>query len=176
MQQHDLVIRGHLGDVGLVVATPRSSTVRSIASLVSGGRYGGHAMKRTSTDGMLTPRGEEDRARREGQGQELACRRAQLRLGQKRSGHVRLQLVCSRCLKKRKSSLRTSPELLGRLAQPILVSMLFDDPTPPPCPCCGQPMKFIKAISRVGGSLKIFVFYCSRCKQAQTEVQREEAA
>ena len=57
---------------------PRSSTVRSIASLVSGGRYGGHAMKRTSTDGMLTIRGEKKTERDEGQGQELACR-AQLR-------------------------------------------------------------------------------------------------
>ena len=81
MQQHDLVIRGHLGDVGLVVATPQlHCQVDSL--LVSGGRYGGYAMKRTSTDGMLTIRGEKKTERDEGQGQELACR-AQLRLGQR---------------------------------------------------------------------------------------------
>jgi hypothetical protein len=37
-------------------------------------------------------------------------------------------------------------------------------------------MKFIKAIPRVGGLREIVVFYCARCKQAETEVQKEDAA
>jgi hypothetical protein len=37
-------------------------------------------------------------------------------------------------------------------------------------------MKFIKAIPRVGGLQEIVVFYCVRCKQAETKVQKEDAA
>jgi hypothetical protein len=37
-------------------------------------------------------------------------------------------------------------------------------------------MKFIKAIPRVGGLREIVVFYCARCKQAETEVQKEDVA
>ena len=37
-------------------------------------------------------------------------------------------------------------------------------------------MKFIKAISHIGGLPELFVFYCVRCKQAETKVQEQTAA
>jgi hypothetical protein len=33
-------------------------------------------------------------------------------------------------------------------------------------------MKFVKAVPHLGG----FVFYCSRCKQAETKVQEQSVA
>jgi hypothetical protein len=54
--------------------------------------------------------------------------------------------------------------------------MLSDSPTPPLCPDCREPMKFIKAIPHIGGLPEILVFYCSRCKQAETKVQEQTAA
>jgi len=36
-------------------------------------------------------------------------------------------------------------------------------------------MKFIKAIPRLGALPEMFVFYCSRCKQAETKVQEQAA-
>ncbi len=46
---------------------------------------------------------------------------------------------------------------------------------PPLCPDCGKPMKLVKTIPRLGGLPEIVVFYCSRCKQAQTTVQTQAA-
>ena len=34
-------------------------------------------------------------------------------------------------------------------------------------------MKLVKTIPHIGGLPEIFVFYCSRCKQAETKVQEQ---
>ena len=49
--------------------------------------------------------------------------------------------------------------------------MLSDMPTPPLCPDCREPMKFVKTIPQIGGLPELFVFYCSRCRQAETKLQ-----
>ena len=46
--------------------------------------------------------------------------------------------------------------------------MSSDAPAPPLCPDCRQPMKLVRTIPHVGGLPEIQVFYCSRCKQAET--------
>jgi C4-type Zn-finger protein len=51
--------------------------------------------------------------------------------------------------------------------------MFSETSTPPLCPICGEPMKFIKAVPHLGGLPEMFVFYCSRCKQAETKVQKQ---
>jgi hypothetical protein len=43
-------------------------------------------------------------------------------------------------------------------------------------PSLREPMKLVKAIPRLGGLPEIFVFYGSRCKQAETKVQEQTAA
>jgi hypothetical protein len=57
-----------------------------------------------------------------------------------------------------------------------LCRMSSDAPAPPPCADCREPMKLVKTISHVGGMPEICVFYCSRCKQAETKVQEQRAA
>jgi hypothetical protein len=37
-------------------------------------------------------------------------------------------------------------------------------------------MKLVKTITHVAGLPELFVFYCSRCKQAETKVQERTAA
>jgi hypothetical protein len=37
-------------------------------------------------------------------------------------------------------------------------------------------MKFVKAVPHLGALPELFVFYCSRCKQAETKVQQQSAA
>jgi hypothetical protein len=37
-------------------------------------------------------------------------------------------------------------------------------------------MKFVKTLPHLGGLPEIFVFYCSRCKQAEIKVQGQRAA
>ena len=37
-------------------------------------------------------------------------------------------------------------------------------------------MKLVKTIPHLGGLPEIFVFYCSRCRQAETKVVQEQAA
>jgi hypothetical protein len=54
--------------------------------------------------------------------------------------------------------------------------ILSDAPAPSLCPDCREPMKLVKTIPRLGGLPEIFVFYCSRCKQAETKVQEQTAA
>ena len=54
--------------------------------------------------------------------------------------------------------------------------MPSDVPAPPLCPDCGEPMKLVKTLSHVGGLPEILVFYCLRCKQAETKVQEQRAA
>jgi hypothetical protein len=54
--------------------------------------------------------------------------------------------------------------------------MVSDTPAPPLCPDCGKPMKLVKTLSHLGGLPEIWVFYCSRCKQAETKVQERTAA
>jgi len=49
-------------------------------------------------------------------------------------------------------------------------------PAPPLCPDCREPMKLVKTIDHVSGLPELFVFYCSRCKQAETKVQERHAA
>ena len=53
--------------------------------------------------------------------------------------------------------------------------MSFDAPAPPLCPDCREPMKLVKTLSHLGGLPEILVFYCSRCKQAETKVQERAA-
>ena len=48
-------------------------------------------------------------------------------------------------------------------------------PTPPMCPDCREPMKFVKTIPQIGGLPELFVFYCSRCRQAETKIQEKAA-
>jgi hypothetical protein len=57
-----------------------------------------------------------------------------------------------------------------------LCRMSSDAPLPPLCPDCGEPMKLIKTIAHVSGLPELFVFYCSRCKRAETKVQQRDAA
>jgi hypothetical protein len=54
--------------------------------------------------------------------------------------------------------------------------MSSDTPPSPLCPDCREPMKLVKSIPPIGGLPEIFVFYCSRCKQAETKVQEQTAA
>jgi len=54
--------------------------------------------------------------------------------------------------------------------------MSSDAPAPPLCPDCREPMKLVKTIPHLDGVLEILVFYCSRCKQAETKVQEQKAA
>ena len=54
--------------------------------------------------------------------------------------------------------------------------MSSDAPVPPLCPDCREPMKLVKTLSHPGGLPEILVFYCSRCKQAETKVQEQTAA
>ena len=51
------------------------------------------------------------------------------------------------------------------------MGMLSETSTPPLCPICRQPMKFIKAVLHLVGLPDMFVFCCSRCEQAETKVQ-----
>jgi Zn finger protein HypA/HybF involved in hydrogenase expression len=46
-----------------------------------------------------------------------------------------------------------------------------DARTPLLCPACGEAIKLVKTIPHLGGLPEIFVFYCPRCKQAETKVQ-----
>jgi len=46
--------------------------------------------------------------------------------------------------------------------------MSSEAPVPPLCPDCREPMKLVKTIAHVSGLPELFVFYCSRCKQAET--------
>ena len=70
-------------------------------------------------------------------------------------------------------SLWISPELARRANGPIFLGMFSETSTPPLCPICGEPMKFIKAVPHLGGLPEMFVFYCSRCKQAETKVHKQ---
>ena len=70
-------------------------------------------------------------------------------------------------------SLWIPPELARRANGPIFLGMFSETSTPPLCPICGEPMKFIKAVPHLGGLPEMFVFYCSRCKQAETKVQKQ---
>jgi hypothetical protein len=54
--------------------------------------------------------------------------------------------------------------------------MMSDTPTPPFCPDCREPMKLIKTIPHIAGLPELFVFYCARCKQAETKMQEQAAA
>ena len=54
--------------------------------------------------------------------------------------------------------------------------MSSDAPAPPLCPVCREPMRLVKTLPHIGGLPEIFVFYCSRCKQAETKVQERTAA
>jgi len=51
-----------------------------------------------------------------------------------------------------------------------------DAPAPPLCPDCREPMKLVKTIAYVSGLPELFVFYCSRCKQAETKVLERTTA
>jgi hypothetical protein len=67
------------------------------------------------------------------------------------------------------------------IKMPALTNVMFfymasDTPGPPLCPDCGEPMKLVKTLSHLGGLPEIWVFYCSRCKQADTKVQERTAA
>jgi hypothetical protein len=44
-------------------------------------------------------------------------------------------------------------------------------PTAPLGPECREPMKLVKTIPHLGGLPEIFLFYCSRCRQADTKEQ-----
>jgi hypothetical protein len=48
--------------------------------------------------------------------------------------------------------------------------MSSDAPAPPLCPDCRQPMQLVKTLPHLGGVPEILVFYCSSCKQAETEL------
>jgi hypothetical protein len=53
--------------------------------------------------------------------------------------------------------------------------MSDDALTPPLCPDCREPMKLVKTLPHLGGLPEILVFYCSRCKQAETKVLEKAA-
>jgi hypothetical protein len=54
--------------------------------------------------------------------------------------------------------------------------MSSDAPAPPLCPDCREAMRLVTTLPRPGGFPEIFVFDCSRCKQAETKVQERTAA
>jgi hypothetical protein len=54
--------------------------------------------------------------------------------------------------------------------------MSFEGPVPPLYTDCREPMKLVKRIAHVPGLPKLLVFYCSRCKQAETKVEERAAA
>jgi hypothetical protein len=62
------------------------------------------------------------------------------------------------------------------LSSVICAGMSSEAPVPPLCPDCGEPMKLVKTITHVSGLPELFVYYCSRCKQAETKVQERAAA
>ena len=53
--------------------------------------------------------------------------------------------------------------------------MSSDAPAPPLCPDCREPMRLVTTIPHLGALPEILVFYCSRCKQAETRVQEQAA-
>jgi len=53
--------------------------------------------------------------------------------------------------------------------------MSSDAPTPPLCPACRAPMKFVRAIPQLGALPELLAFYCSRCKQADTKMRDPSA-
>ena len=63
-----------------------------------------------------------------------------------------------------------------RTDQRYIAAMSSDAPAPPLCPECHEPMKLVKTLSHLSGVPEIFVFYCSRCKQAEIKVQERSAA
>jgi len=48
--------------------------------------------------------------------------------------------------------------------------MTNERPAPPLCHC-REPMKLVRTILHVEGVPEIFIFYCTRCKHAETKVQ-----
>ena len=52
--------------------------------------------------------------------------------------------------------------------------MKNERPTPPSCHC-QEPMNLIRTITHVEEVPTIFVFYCARCKHAETKVQERAA-
>jgi hypothetical protein len=48
-------------------------------------------------------------------------------------------------------------------------------PAPPSCHC-REPMELVRYITHVEGVPEIFVFYCTRCKHAETKVREPGAA
>jgi len=53
--------------------------------------------------------------------------------------------------------------------------MSSDAPVPLLCPDCREPMKLVKMLPHLGSLPEILVFYCSRCKQAETKAQERAA-
>ena len=51
-----------------------------------------------------------------------------------------------------------------------------DAQVPPLCPDCREPMKLVRTIAHISSLPELFVFYCSRCKQAETKVQERAVA
>jgi len=52
--------------------------------------------------------------------------------------------------------------------------MKNERPIPPSCHC-REPMNLIRTITHVEEVPTIFVFYCARCKHAETKVQERAA-
>jgi hypothetical protein len=48
------------------------------------------------------------------------------------------------------------------------MTVISNQPAVPSCPDCQKPMKFVR---RIEIDPEIFVFYCARCKHAETRVQ-----
>ena len=62
------------------------------------------------------------------------------------------QAAPTRCVPGAVCSLWISPELARRVNGPIFFGMLSESSTPPLCPICRQPMRFIKAVLHLVGS------------------------
>src|SRR5262245_26527434 len=54
------------------------------------------------------------------------------------------------------------------------LNRMNERPTPPLCHC-SEPMKLVRTLPHIEGVPEIFVFYCERCKQAETKVQENAA-
>ena len=72
-------------------------------------------------------------------------------------------------------ALRFDQDQGARPDQRYFCRMSSDAPTGPLCPDCREPMKLVKTLPHLGGLPEILVFYCSRCKQAETKVQGQTA-
>jgi hypothetical protein len=67
------------------------------------------------------------------------------------------------------------PEIRERaMSDPSPTTLLGDQPVPPLCPECGQPMELVRTITRLGAPSEIFSFYCAPCTTIEVSGHRSD--